>query len=207
MRENLILIGGGGHAKSCIDVIEQEGKFHIAGIVDVTEKKGMEILGYPVIGSDAELPLIRREFQFFFVTIGQIRNVEIRTNLFKKLVNLNARIPTIVSPESYVSRHAVIGPGTIVMHGAFINAGASVGKNCIVNTKSLIEHDAVIESFCHISTGAIINGDAVIREKTFIGSNTMIKEGVEVGALSVIGGGMNIFSNVPEKSFLRSSPE
>jgi len=33
MKEKIILIGGGGHCKSCIDVIEQEGRFIIAGIV------------------------------------------------------------------------------------------------------------------------------------------------------------------------------
>ncbi len=30
-------MGGGGHCKSCIDVIEQEGKYKIAGIVDAKE--------------------------------------------------------------------------------------------------------------------------------------------------------------------------
>ena len=37
-KNNLILIGGGGHCKSCIDVIEQENKFNITGILDVKEK-------------------------------------------------------------------------------------------------------------------------------------------------------------------------
>ena len=37
MKEEIILIGGGGHCKSCIDVIEQEGKYQIAGIVDLPE--------------------------------------------------------------------------------------------------------------------------------------------------------------------------
>ena len=37
-KDKIILIGGGGHCKSCIDVIEQEGRFTIAGIVDMPEK-------------------------------------------------------------------------------------------------------------------------------------------------------------------------
>ena len=49
--EKIILIGGGGHCKSVIDVIEQEGKFQIAGIID---KQGniSKVLGYPIIGND-----------------------------------------------------------------------------------------------------------------------------------------------------------
>ena len=31
---NIILIGGGGHAYSCIDVIEAERKFKIIGLID-----------------------------------------------------------------------------------------------------------------------------------------------------------------------------
>ena len=32
--KEIILIGGGGHCKSVIDVIESEGQFEIVGIVD-----------------------------------------------------------------------------------------------------------------------------------------------------------------------------
>jgi FlaA1/EpsC-like NDP-sugar epimerase len=32
--KKIILIGGGGHSKSCIDVIENENKYKIVGIVD-----------------------------------------------------------------------------------------------------------------------------------------------------------------------------
>ncbi len=48
-KPKLILIGGGGHCKSCIDVIEQEDKFEIAGILDVPEKKGERILNYEIL--------------------------------------------------------------------------------------------------------------------------------------------------------------
>ena len=54
MKEQIILIGGGGHCKSCIDVIEQEGRFEIAGIVEKPDKVGEKVLGYPVIGTDAD---------------------------------------------------------------------------------------------------------------------------------------------------------
>ena len=43
MKEKIILIGG-GHCKSCIDVIEQAGTFQIAGIVDVPGKLHQKIL-------------------------------------------------------------------------------------------------------------------------------------------------------------------
>ena len=38
MKKSLILVGGGGHAKSCIDVVESEKKFKILGILDNSKK-------------------------------------------------------------------------------------------------------------------------------------------------------------------------
>ena len=38
MKKKLILIGAGGHALSCIDVIEAEKKFKIIGLVDNSKK-------------------------------------------------------------------------------------------------------------------------------------------------------------------------
>ena len=43
--KKIILIGAGGHCKSCIDVIEEEKKFEIVGIIDNFRKKS--IFGYP----------------------------------------------------------------------------------------------------------------------------------------------------------------
>ena len=36
--KQIILIGGGGHCKSCIDVIENGNKYKIRGIIDKKKK-------------------------------------------------------------------------------------------------------------------------------------------------------------------------
>jgi hypothetical protein len=36
--KKVFLIGGGGHCKSCIDVIENENKYKIKGIIDKKKK-------------------------------------------------------------------------------------------------------------------------------------------------------------------------
>ena len=85
MKEKIILIGGGGHCRACIDVIEQEGRFTIAGIVDVPEKKQHNILGYPVIGSDADLAELIKTFPNVLITLGQIKSPTRRMELFNEL--------------------------------------------------------------------------------------------------------------------------
>ena len=165
MKGKIILIGGGGHCKSCIDVIEQEGKYQIAGIVDLPEKLHEKILGYEIIATDEDLPLLAKQYSSFLLTIGQIRSADKRVLLFHRLRELGARFPVIFSPLSYVSKHASVAEGTIVMHHALVNSGAAIGKNCIINTKVLIEHNAGVEDHCHIATGAVINGGKYAKEK------------------------------------------
>lgn len=185
-KEDIILVGGGGHCKACIDVIEEEGTFNIAGIVDLSEKVGEEVFGYKIIATDDELSELANSYNNFLITAGQIKNPNLRIKLFNKLKNLEVNFPVIISPNSYVSRHAKIGKGTIVMHNAVINADASVGMNSIVNNKALIEHDAQVGNHCHISTGAIVNGGVKVGEETFFGSGAVSKQYIEIPPRSFI---------------------
>ena len=203
----ILLIGAGGHAAACIDVIEQHGEFSIAGLTGSTAEVGRHILGYPVLGTDAELPVLLNRHRNALVVVGQIKTPDVRIRLFEHLVQLGAVLPVITSPRAYVSRHATLGAGTIVMHDAVVNAGASIGHNCILNTKSLIEHHAKIGDHCHIATAAVVNGDVVIASGTFLGSNSEIREGVHIGERCLIGMGQRVLSNCSAGTRLPSTRE
>lgn len=179
--EKILLIGGGGHCKSVIDVIEQENKFIIAGIVDKKELLGKKVLGYEIIGCDDDLESLYESYNYAIITVGQLRSNDVRVSLFNKLKEIGFILPTIQSPLAYVSKHTNIGEGTIIMHQAFVNTDVTIGKNCIINTKALVEHDCVIEDNCHISTGSILNGGVLVKENTFFGSNATSKEYIECG--------------------------
>ncbi len=177
MKPKLILIGGGGHCAACIDVIEQEGKYDIAGIVD-QDASIKSLLGYPLLGTDKDLASLRSSYSHALITIGQIKSPLVRIRIFEQVKLLGIQLPSIISPRAYVSQHAAVGEGTIVMHDALINSRARVGGNCIINTKSLIEHDSIIEDHCHVSTASIINGGVTIKRGTFVGSNAVTREAV-----------------------------
>ncbi len=206
MTENLILVGGGGHCRSVIDVVEAEGRFRIAGIVDAPEKVGERICGYPIMATDDDLPMLAQTYQYFLVTVGQVKSGAIRTRLFHQIKSLGGILPTIIAPTAYVSRHATIGEGTVVMHRAFVNAGARVGINGIINTAALIEHDAEIGDFCHISTGAIVNGTGVVGDGCFVGSNAVLAHGVELLPGSLIGAGAVVLCNTQSNALYVGNP-
>ncbi|WP_370653875.1 acetyltransferase [Undibacterium sp.] len=197
-KPGLILIGAGGHARSCIDVIEQHGQYQIAGLVGLPEQRHTRQLGYIVIATDDGLDELVRSYPYALITIGQMQSSERRLRLYQQATQCGFQLPVIIAPTAHVSRHASIGAGSIVMHGAIVNAGARVGNNCIINSRALVEHDAKVEDHCHISTGTILNGDVTVGAGSFIGSGCIIKEGVSTGKGCIVGMGCTLRNNIAD---------
>lgn len=176
----LVLIGGGGHCRSCIDVIESTNEFEIIGILDSAFSIGDDIYGYNCIGNDNNIPELADQGYLFLICIGQIYSSKVREECFSFIKASGGELATVVSSRAWISRGVSIGEGTIVMHDALINSQAKIGDNCIINTKALIEHDTVVANNCHISTGALINGSVKIGDSCFIGSGAVLVESANV---------------------------
>ena len=164
--DEILLIGAGGHARACIDVIELAGQFKIAGVVEKDDLNVARNIGYPVIGVNDDLEILRKKYTYALVTIGLIKSPETRIKIYKMLKAHDYQLPIVISPSAYVSKHAEICEGTIIMHSAIVNSGARIGSNCIINNLALIEHDVKIGNHCHIATGAILNGEVQVGEGT-----------------------------------------
>ena len=183
----LILVGGGGHCKSVIDVAESAG-YNIIGILDMPEDVGKQVLDYKVIGTDDDIPQYVDKAEFI-ITVGFIKNPAIRVRIYNRIMEAGGKLATIVASTARVSKYATVGEGSVIMHQAFVNAGAQIGENCIINTFCNIEHDAHVGAQCHISTGTMVNGDCKIGERVFVGSQSVLANGIEVGDDIIVGAG------------------
>ncbi len=201
--KKIILIGAGGHAKACIDVIEEEKKYKILGLVEKKKTKNNKFMNYPILGDDSYLSKIKKKNLNALITVGQIKNSYLREKIFNHLINLGFVLPIIISPKAYVSKKSKIGSGSIVMHNAVVNSSVYIGKNCIINNRSLIEHGVSIGNHTHISTGAIINGDCLIGNNSFVGSGAVIKEGIKIGDHCIVGMGKIVKKNVKNKQIVK----
>jgi sugar O-acyltransferase (sialic acid O-acetyltransferase NeuD family) len=188
----LLLVGCGGHARSLIDLIESSGQWHIHGLLGLPEQIGTSVLGYPVIGSDADLPLLLEACPAAVLALGQLPDPAPRQRLAAQLEQLGFYCPVLISSHAVVSRHTQLGPGTTVGHGVIVNAAAVVGAHCILNSGALVEHDVQIGDHCHISTGVLVNGGVRVGSGSFIGSGAMIREGLELPDQTVIGAGKRV---------------
>lgn len=188
--KNLILLGGGGHCKSVIDVAESAG-YTILGILDKPEEVGKKVLSYQVIGTDDDIDKYVDKAEFV-ITVGQIKSSTVRRQIAERVEKAGGRFATIIAPDAVVSKYATIEQGTVILHHCVVNADARIGSNCIINTMVNIEHDVEIGDFCHISTGTMVNGTVKIGSDTFVGSGSIIYNNIEIPGCSIIPAGTTV---------------
>ena len=205
MKRPLILIGGGGHCKSVIEVAESAG-YEIKGILDMPDEVGKEVLpGHKIIGTDDEIPQYVEECDFI-ITVGFIKNPALRIKLYNKVKEAGGRLATIIASTAHVSKYAELGEGTVIMHHAFVNAGAKIGDNCIINTFVNIEHDAEVGNQCHISTGTMVNGDCKVGDRCFIGSQSVLANSITIDEDIIVGASSFVRKSISEKGIYSGNP-
>lgn len=205
-KKQIILIGGGGHCKSCIEVVESTNEYEIVGIVDTKDKLGTDILGYKIFACDDDLEKLKEKYDYALITVGQIKTVNLRKKLFSKAKGIGFELPVIVASTAYVSKYSIIEEGTIIMHQTMVNADVKIGVNNIINTKALIEHDTIIGNNNHISTASVLNGDVKVGNECFIGSNSTFVNGITIASNIFIGANSLVNKNLTEKGIYVGNP-
>ena len=193
MKKKIFILGTGGHAKSCIDLISKCKDYNLIGLISKNPSEiGKKIFNINIVGSDKDLISLKNKCKNLMIGIGFLGNSNKKELLFNKVLDMGFKIPTIISPQSYVSKYAKIQNGVNIFHDCVIGPGTLIENGVLINNKCLIEHDVKIEKFSHISTNCVINGSANIGKKAFIGSGSLIKNNSRVKANSFIKMGSTI---------------
>jgi sugar O-acyltransferase (sialic acid O-acetyltransferase NeuD family) len=205
-RTPVLLLGGGGHCAAVIDVIEATDAYEIVGIIESPESKTDCVLGYPVIGTDDDLPYWVQKVPACLITVGQLKSSAVRRRLFQQVLDLGGHLPSVVSPFAKVAASAIIGDGTVVMHHALVNPLAEIGANSIINSKALVEHDVRIGAHCHIATGALLNGGVTVGDDCLIGSGSVVVQSTRIAGKTIVGSGSVVVKNISEPGIYIGQP-
>lgn len=190
--EEILILGGGGHAASLADILERENKYKIAGYV-INESQVSCSIDYPVIGTDDELlNLYQSGIRNAVIGIGYLGKSVLREKLYEHLKEIGFCLPVICDPSAIVSEHVEIGEGTSIGKGVIINAGTEIGKMCIINTGAIIEHDCIVEDFAHISVGGVLCGSVRVGKASFVGANATVIQEKKIGKQCIIGAGTTV---------------
>ncbi|WP_077611680.1 acetyltransferase [Clostridium sp. Marseille-P2415] len=207
MKEEMILIGGGGHAESIIDTIQALEQYEIIGILDNNKKINTEILGVKVIGNDSDLnEYFEMGIKNAVLAIGSMGNTGPRRKLYDLCKKIGYKFPNIIDKSSIVSETLRIGEGNFIGKGAIINSRVTIGNACIINTGSILEHGCTLGDFVHIAPGSVLCGNVRIQANTHIGAHSTILQNVTIGNDTMIGAGSLVLKNISPYQLAYGSP-
>lgn len=195
--EDIVLIGGGGHALSVADAIVNGKNYEIIGYTDVSDVH----ISLRYLGTDDILErLFKKGLTNAAITVGFLGKGSIRDKLCHMVEQIGFHLPRIIDPSAVVSGSADVGEGVFIGKHAVVNASVKIGKMCIVNTGAIVEHNSQIGEYSHIAVGAALCGGVDVGGHTFIGANATAIQGVHIGANTIIGAGSIVIGDVPDNS-------
>ncbi|KAA3642217.1 MAG: biotin/lipoyl-binding protein [Chloroflexi bacterium] len=197
--KQVIVYGGGGHGKACIELLQAVGKYEIAGVVDDGMSNKDKIWAYPILGGGEDLQKLYEDGTHLAVNaVGGIGDISSRMQVFQKLAEAGFAFPTVAHPSAVVEGSAEIEAGVQVFPLAYIGSDAVIWQGSIINTGAIISHDCKIRDFSNISPGAILAGGVEIGERSLIGMGATINLNVKVGTKARIGNGATVKADVPD---------
>jgi UDP-perosamine 4-acetyltransferase len=199
--DEILILGGGGHAGVLVDLITLLHQYNIVGVLDRKLKRGSEIYGYTVLGNDDLLSDFRNKgIKNICIAVGSIKKNDIRKALFEKVKHSGYFCPSLIG------RNVIIAEGVQIMAGAIIQTGSIIGDDTIINTGSILEHDSIIGKHVHIGPGSVLSGGCTIGDGTFIGAGSTIIQGITIGSEAVVAAGSVVINNIQDNQIVKGVP-
>ncbi|MBH30542.1 MAG: hypothetical protein CMG71_00955 [Candidatus Marinimicrobia bacterium] len=195
MKNNILVVGAGGHCRVVLSIISHYKSLDVVGIAD--RKKGNtseQILG-------TEVKYSWDDFQTVYdqgvaqaaIAVG---DNEERKNLMIRLKEIGFTIKSLIHPTALIDNSVKIGSGSTICMGVKIGPLVTLGDNCIIYTGTIIDHEVAIDDNCFLAPGVCIAGRVKINSGAFLGIGSRVKEEVTIGRDSVIGAGAVVIKDI-----------
>lgn len=168
----LLIVGAGGFGRSVAEAAEASGAFRVGGFIDDRGPELGLVLGRPVLGRLLDLEGLRGNFQQLVVAVGDNAR---RRELCVQLRAAGFDLATVVHPRAWISAHASVGAGSMVMAAAVVGTEARIGEGVIVNCGAVVDHHALVGDFAHLEVGSCLGGGGRLAELQRLAPNEPAK--------------------------------
>lgn len=203
----IVVVGCSGHARVVVDILEEENRSQIVGLLDTYKAPGTEALGYLVLGTSDDLPALVSA-NICDSAIVAIGDNWIRSHMVQRVRELVPEIGFVaaIHPSARIARDVLIGSGTVIMAGAVVNTGCQIGEFCILNTCSSLDHDSTMERFSSLAPRAVTGGGVRIGAFSAVCIGAVISHSIRIGEHTVVGAGATVLRNVPDRVVAFGTP-
>lgn len=190
---DLVLLGGGGHARSLLAALRLGGE-RVRGYIAPSSTPTMSELAY--LGGDEQLETLSPDDVQVVNAVGMTGVSTTRRAVHVNAVRHGFTVARVVHPHAFIDPAARLGEGVQVLAGAIVNAAADIRDGALVNTGAIVEHDAVVEAHVHVAPGAILSGGVRVGEGAHVGLGARVIQGITIGSRSVVGAGAVVVRDV-----------
>ena len=200
---DIVIYGGGGHGRMCLDILKIENKYNVVGYID--DDPAMILAEYvKYLGTKNILKkLYEKNLKNIVLGIGFLNNMNKRLKLYDEIRSHGYYIPNIIHTQAVIEPSVKIGDGNQIFAGSIIGSNVVIKNNCIINSGAIISHDCIINDNVHITPGAILGGGVEVRENSIIGMGATILLGVKIGKNVTINNGVSVYKNIPDGSVIK----
>jgi len=204
---NVAVIGGGGHSKVIIDILEKMGGMRIVGIVDANLPMDQHVLGYEVLGRDADLCRLisDRGIQGLVMAIGDNWR---RSRIVASIQSICPTIefPNAIHPSAELAKNVHLGIGSVFMAGCVVNSEAAIGNFCILNTNCSVDHDGKVGDFASFAPNSCAGGAVKVGDFTAVCLGANIIDRLTIGSHTVVGAGATVLCDLPSHVVAYGTP-
>jgi sugar O-acyltransferase (sialic acid O-acetyltransferase NeuD family) len=193
---DILIIGGGGHAKVVAALLKKHDDWNPIGYTDRTDNG--PLLSLPYLGIDEVITSLysRKGLKYAATGIGSIGSTEHRAEVIQKVKAMGLSFPTLSSPQVIVNEDVRVGDGSIIMDGAVIQPGVRIGNHSILNTGAIVDHDCTIGDHVHLAPGVTLSGEVGLGNHILVGTGASILQGLKITDHVIIGAGATVISNI-----------
>ncbi len=205
--KDLIIVGGGGHARVVIETARSRPDlWNVIGFTDPRPcEQTAEGLGITHLGDDDGYAP-NRLYSWYVLGVGGVGVSAVRRNVVARYGDAGSRWATVVDSGAFVSPTARIGAGTVIFSGAVVNSGATIGDHCVINTGAIVEHDVQVGSYTQIGPGAVVGGGTTIGSGSYLGLGCRIRDHISIGHRVLVGMGAVVVSPVEDEMAVAGVP-
>ena len=207
MKNDLLIIGAGGHSRVLIDIAIKMNHFNLIGLIDNQVSIGSKVCGVPVLGTDLDLQQMFDDNPNLKIIVG-IADNSIRNKIFLRLKDifpLNC-FATLIHPSAQIGVETKIGVGVAIMAGCVINSDSQIGDFTIVNTRASLDHENDLGAFASVGPNVVTGGNVKVGKGTALEISTTVGHNVIIGENSVIGAGSLVLKDCNSNSVYYGVP-
>ncbi|WP_137844337.1 acetyltransferase [Microbacterium sp. 2FI] len=190
----LVLLGGGGHARSVLAALTLRGERISAYLAN---SPSTTLPGLTHLGGDEQLELLDPDEVLLVNGVGTTGSTTARRTLHDRARRLGFRVTQVVHPRAFIDPGAHVADAVQVLAGAIVNVGAELHEGALINSGAIVEHDTLVAAHAHIAPGAVLAGGVRVGAGALVGLGARVIQGITVGSDSIVGAGAVVVRDVP----------